>query len=135
MFELVDNIPQSPVIKVIGVGGGGGNAVNHMVKSNIEGVEFKALCDLLPERVASVQEYVIKAKNLPECAEYSGEEGWKQLCERDDIDLVYICTDWVNHVPMAVYAMQHGKHVAIEVPAATSVEECWQLVDVKVCSS
>ncbi|MBP0941620.1 cell division protein FtsZ [Pseudomonas alliivorans] len=40
MFELVDNVPQSPVIKVIGVGGGGGNAVNHMVKSNIEGVEF-----------------------------------------------------------------------------------------------
>ena len=40
MSELVDNIPQSPVIKVIGVGGGGGNAVNHMVKSNIEGVEF-----------------------------------------------------------------------------------------------
>ncbi|MFJ2715232.1 cell division protein FtsZ [Pseudomonas sp. NPDC087346] len=40
MFDLVDNIPASPVIKVIGVGGGGGNAVNHMVKSNIEGVEF-----------------------------------------------------------------------------------------------
>ncbi len=40
MFELVDNIPQSAVIKVIGVGGGGGNAVNHMVRNNIEGVEF-----------------------------------------------------------------------------------------------
>ncbi|MGY4530988.1 cell division protein FtsZ [Pseudomonas sp. TE3786] len=40
MFELVDNIPQSAVIKVIGVGGGGGNAVNHMAKNNIEGVEF-----------------------------------------------------------------------------------------------
>ncbi len=40
MFELVDNIPQSAVIKVIGVGGGGGNAVNHMSKNNIEGVEF-----------------------------------------------------------------------------------------------
>ncbi len=40
MFELVDNVPQSAVIKVIGVGGGGGNAVNHMVKNNIEGVEF-----------------------------------------------------------------------------------------------
>jgi cell division protein FtsZ len=40
MFELVDNVPQSAVIKVIGVGGGGGNAVNHMAKSNIEGVEF-----------------------------------------------------------------------------------------------
>ncbi|APX93621.1 cell division protein FtsZ [Halomonas sp. 1513] len=41
MFELVDNAPSSSaVIKVIGVGGGGGNAVNHMVESNIEGVEF-----------------------------------------------------------------------------------------------
>ena len=40
MFELIDNIPQSAVIKVIGVGGGGGNAVNHMVRNNIEGVEF-----------------------------------------------------------------------------------------------
>ncbi|MDI4637685.1 MULTISPECIES: cell division protein FtsZ [Halomonadaceae] len=41
MFELVDNAPSSSaVIKVVGVGGGGGNAVNHMVESNIEGVEF-----------------------------------------------------------------------------------------------
>ena len=40
MFELVDNIPQSAVIKVIGVGGGGGNAVNHMLNNNIEGVDF-----------------------------------------------------------------------------------------------
>ena len=40
MFELVDNVPQSAVIKVIGVGGGGGNAVNHMINNNIEGVEF-----------------------------------------------------------------------------------------------
>jgi len=40
MFELVDNVPQNAVIKVIGVGGGGGNAVKHMIDSNIEGVEF-----------------------------------------------------------------------------------------------
>ncbi|MBH9334919.1 cell division protein FtsZ [Pseudomonas aeruginosa] len=40
MFELVDNIAQTAVIKVIGVGGGGGNAVNHMAKNNVEGVEF-----------------------------------------------------------------------------------------------
>jgi len=40
MFELVDNIPQNAVIKVIGVGGGGGNAVKHMIESNVEGVEF-----------------------------------------------------------------------------------------------
>jgi cell division protein FtsZ len=40
MFELIDNIPQTATIKVIGVGGGGGNAVNHMIRNNIEGVEF-----------------------------------------------------------------------------------------------
>lgn len=40
MFELVDNVPQEAVIKVIGVGGGGGNAVCHMLKSQLEGVEF-----------------------------------------------------------------------------------------------
>jgi cell division protein FtsZ len=40
MYELVDNVPQSAVIKVIGVGGGGGNAVSHMLSSQIDGVEF-----------------------------------------------------------------------------------------------
>ncbi len=40
MFELVDNEPQNAVIKVVGVGGGGGNAVRHMIEHNVEGVDF-----------------------------------------------------------------------------------------------
>ncbi|MDY6984698.1 MAG: cell division protein FtsZ, partial [Pseudomonadota bacterium] len=40
MFEIVEDQPQSAVIKVIGVGGGGGNALRHMIQSSIEGVEF-----------------------------------------------------------------------------------------------
>ena len=40
MFELMDSYSQSAVIKVVGVGGGGGNAVEHMVSANIEGVDF-----------------------------------------------------------------------------------------------
>jgi cell division protein FtsZ len=40
MFNLLDSVPQSAVIKVIGVGGGGGNAVEHMVKSELDGVDF-----------------------------------------------------------------------------------------------
>ncbi|MFO7704405.1 MAG: cell division protein FtsZ, partial [Halopseudomonas sp.] len=40
MFELIDNVPQNAVIKVVGVGGGGGNALQHMVINNVEGVEF-----------------------------------------------------------------------------------------------
>ena len=111
----------------IGLGMRGPGAVSRF--TYLEGVQIKALCDLLPDRVASAQK-ILADRGLPEAAGYSGEEGWKELCERDDIDLVYICTGWQLHVPMAVYAMQHGKHVAVEVPAATSVAECWQLVDV-----
>lgn len=58
-----------------------------------------------------------------------GENEWKRLCERPDIDLVYIATPWHLHVPMAVYAMKQGKHVCVEVPAAKTMEECWQLVE------
>ena len=42
MFELVDSAPQSAIIKVIGIGGGGGNAVQHMLKKKVEGVDFIA---------------------------------------------------------------------------------------------
>ena len=110
----------------VGLGMRGEDAVYRF--TFLDGVEITALCDLLPERVAKSQEY-LTAKGLPAAAEYSGEEGWKALCERDDVDLVYICTPWQLHVDMAVYAMEHGKHVAVEVPAAMSVADCWRLVD------
>lgn len=110
----------------IGLGMRGPGAVERF--TYLDGVEIKALCDLLPERVERSQE-ILARRGFPAAAAYSGEEGWRALCERDDIDLVYICTPWQLHVQMAVYAMQCGKHVALEVPAATSLQECWQLVD------
>ena len=42
VFELMQNLSQNPIIKVIGVGGGGGNAVSHMVESGLVGIEFIA---------------------------------------------------------------------------------------------
>lgn len=117
-----------PVVRVgfIGLGMRGPSAVDRF--THLDGVEIKALCDLLPENVAKSQQ-ILSAHNLPAAAEYAGEEAWRELCQRDDIDLVYICTPWQLHVEMAVYAMECGKHVAVEVPAATSLEECWALVD------
>ena len=47
----------------------------------------------------------------------------------EDLDLVYIATDWVHHAPIGVYAMEHGKHAAIEVPAAMTLDEIWQLIN------
>ena len=117
-----------PVVRVgfIGLGMRGPGAVNRF--THIEGVEIKGLCDLEQKNVDKCQAMLERA-GMPKAEGYVGPEAYKQLCEREDIDLIYIATDWLNHVPLAVYAMEHGKHVAIEVPAATSVAECWQLVD------
>ncbi|RDV16957.1 gfo/Idh/MocA family oxidoreductase [Pontibacter diazotrophicus] len=113
-------------IGFIGLGMRGPGAVSRM--SHIANVDIKTLCDLRPEQVEAVQQKLAGSSHQP--ATYSGsEEAWKALCEREDIDLVYIATPWHLHTPMAVYAMEQGKHVAVEVPAATTLEECWQLVE------
>ena len=114
-------------IGFVGLGARGAFAVYRY--TNVPWTKVVALCDVLPEKVDNSTNFLVE-QGFEAPAGYTGLEGYKELCARDDIDLVYICTDWKNHVPMAVYAMQHGKHVAVEVPAATSIEECWQLVDV-----
>ena len=114
-------------IGFIGLGQRGPGAVERMV--HIEGVEIAALCDKYPDRVDKMQA-MIAGFGLPEAKSFSGsEEAWKGLCDDPEIDLVYICTPWAWHTPMAVHAMESGKHVAVEVPAAKTVDECWQLVE------
>lgn len=110
----------------IGLGMRGPGAVYRFTK--IDRTSIKAICDKHADRLVKPQQYITDA-GRPAAAEYSGDEGWKELCQRQDIDLVYIATDWKHHVPMAVYAMEQGKNVAIEVPAAMDLDECWQLVN------
>lgn len=118
-----------PLEKVrIGMIGLGRGASAVVALSQIEGTEVVALCDLNPERMAYCQK-ALKKNGRKEAVEYTGEEDWKKMCERDDIDLIYNATPWDLHVPIALYAMDHGKHVAIEVPAALTVKDCWALVD------
>jgi predicted dehydrogenase len=114
-------------IGIIGLGNRGPGAVERM--SHIEGVEITALGDKYTDRVAKSQKILEKA-GLPKAKEYAGsEEAWKGMCDSKDVDLIYICTPWAWHTPMAVYAMKQGKHVAVEVPAAKTVDECWELVE------
>ncbi len=114
-------------IGFIGLGNRGPGAVDRM--SHIEGVEIAALCDQYEDRVEKVQKKLAE-RGIPRAKTYTGsKEAWKALCENPDIDLVYITTPWAWHTPMAVYAMQNGKHAASEVPAAKTIEECWQLVE------
>lgn len=111
----------------IGLGMRGPDAVERFAQ--IEGTDIKGLCDVEADRVEKCQE-ILEKLGRPRAMGYSGStEAYKEMCECDDIDLIYIATDWIHHAPLAIYAMEHGKHVAIEVPAAISLEEIWQLIN------
>ncbi len=114
----------------VGLGMRGPGAVERWTHMNEVGLNVKivALCDYVEQNAARCNAYLEKA-GMPLATVYSGEEGYKQLCEREDIDVVYIATDWMHHVPVALYAMEHGKHAAIEVPSAMSVNDCWDLIN------
>lgn len=111
----------------IGLGMRGPGAVERF--THLTGVEIKALCDIHADRVEKCQ-VILRKAGLPDAAGYSGsEDAWKQLCERPDLDLVYIATDWVNHAPMILYAMEQGKHVVCEVPSAMTMEDIWAIIN------
>lgn len=120
--------PKMDTVRVgfIGLGSRGPGHVLNLTK--LEGVEVVGLCDIIPEAVLKVKKSIEGLGHNP--ASYSGgKDEWKKLCDRKDVDLIYIATPWDMHAPMALYAMEQGKHVTIEVPAAVTVEECWQLVE------
>lgn len=110
----------------VGLGMRGPGAVERF--TYIDGVAITALCDKYRERAEEAQHY-LRVAGMADATLYSGDEGYKALCESNDVDLVYIATPWQMHVTIALYAMERGKHVAIEVPCANTVAECWQLVD------
>lgn len=113
-------------IGLVGLGMRGPGAVDNFCV--LPGVEIVALCDFVEAR-AVAQNEKLRKRGLPPAAIYSGENGYKELCARPDIDLVYIATDWAHHFPVAECALKHGKNVADEVPSAMNLEECWKLVD------
>jgi len=111
----------------IGVGARGSGHVAQML--HIDGVEVKAICDPhLPSANASVKRCVDAGRPAPTLYT-NGEHDYKKMLDRDDIDIVLIATPWHWHVPMAVDAMKAGKHAFVEVPASTTIEGCWELVD------
>lgn len=113
-------------IGFVGLGVRAKRAVHRML--HIDGCCITALCDLVEENIAEAEEIITEFGGKKPVT-YCGNEGWKELCRQPGVDLVYICTDWASHADIAVYAMQCGKHVATEVPAATTVADCWRLVD------
>lgn len=121
-------LPKMKTVRVgfVGLGMRGPSAVEDFCL--ILGVEIVALCDYVEARAAKQNE-TLRKHGLAPAAVYYGEKGYEELCRRNDIDLVYIATDWEHHAVVAKCAMENGKNVADEVPSAMNLEECWQLID------
>jgi len=114
-------------VGLLGIGNRGRLAVKRLVQ--VPGVEIVAMCDSIPERVSKELPF-FKEKGLREPKVFTGSmDVWRKMCEMDGVDIIYICTPWLDHTPMSVYAMRCGKHVGVEVPAGMTVDECWQLVE------
>lgn len=121
-------VPKMDRVRVafVGLGMRGPGAVERF--THIPGVEIVALCDYEPARAEDCQKYLRNAGLMP-AEVYSGEKGYEELCRRDDIDLVYVATDWDHHFPVAKCALENGKNTAIEVPSAMNLEQCWELIN------
>lgn len=91
---------------------------------SVEGVQVVAVCDKYDDRAALGAE-IVKENAGNDAQVYLD---YKELLARDDIKGVVVCTTWITHSEIAIAAMKAGKHVAIEVGGAASVEECWQMV-------
>jgi len=115
-------------IGLVGVGSRGTHLLNLLLDQ--EGIEVKAVCDIIPERVTRAQDLVTAANQAKPTGYSRSETDFKRLCETEELDLVVNATrPWKWHVPISVAAMTTGKHAATEVPAAETIEDCWQLVE------
>lgn len=123
--------PIAPVnVGIIGLGNRGSSMTPLIDAMAPDKGVIKAICDLREEPVQETASWIENKGNNERPATYSGSKNsWKKLVQRDDLDLVLIFTHHEMHTPMAEYAMKKGNHVAVEVPAATTIEECWTLVD------
>lgn len=111
----------------VGIGDRGSGAVKRM--TYIEGVEIVALCDVRQSAVDGAQK-ILEEAGLPKAKEYVGSETeFKRLATDGICDLIYTATPWEWHVPVGIAAMEGGAHAALEVSAAKTMDECWQMVE------
>jgi predicted dehydrogenase len=115
-------------VAIVGTGLRGRSVLHELL--GVDHVRITALCDTVPEKMDRAVKQMRDAGHTNDPARFTGSErAYEQLLLRDDIDLVYTATPWQFHVPICLAAMKAGKHVATEVPAAYTIDECWKLVD------
>jgi predicted dehydrogenase len=115
-------------LAIVGTGLRGRSVLREMLA--VDGVTITALADIVPEKAERAAAMVVEAGQQRPALYTAGEHAYEDLVERDDIDVVYTATPWEWHTPVCLAAMKAGKHAATEVPAASSLADCWELVRV-----
>ncbi|MFC2158538.1 Gfo/Idh/MocA family protein [Acidobacteriota bacterium] len=118
---------QSIRVGVIGTGNRGRSLLGLLLKT--EGVKVPALCDIQKPHLELAQGMVVEAGQTKPEGYGKDEYHYRRMLERDDLDAVIIASYWEWHAPMAVDAMKAGKYAGSEVPAAYTLDECWDLVN------
>lgn len=118
-------------VAIIGCGARGGTHYSHL--SAFDGTEIVGICDLYKDLAEKAKKKVMangKGERHQNVKLYTGDKhAYKKMLAETKPDLVYVVTPWEWHAPMAIDAMNAGAHVCVEVPLATSLEECWKIID------
>ena len=129
-MPTVANLACTPIplvrIALIGLGGRGMKTLERY--AFVHGAEIRYLVDIDEQRVQLANQKLLQS-GRPQAKMLTGEKAWAEACSMQDVDVIYICTEWRSHATIATEAMRCGKHVVVEVPAATTLRECWQLVE------
>ena len=111
----------------VGVGGRGSFHLDTCL--GLPGIQVTAICDINPDYLYRAKRYV-EATGQPSPRLYGrNRTDWLRMCEKEDFDIVAVGTPWEWHTPICVAAMRNGKHAATEVPAALTLDECWELIE------
>jgi predicted dehydrogenase len=114
-------------IGLIGVGLRGTNHLHNLLAR--EDVKVVAICDIDETRISLNLDLIEKAGKEKPAVFGKDEYDYRNLLELADMDAVIIATPWLWHTRMARDAMLAGKYTGLEVSAANTMEECWDLVN------
>jgi hypothetical protein len=114
-------------VGIVGVGLRGTSVLSEFLAINK--VVVNAVCDVVKEKCQRAAQLVEKTGQKSPAIYSEGERDFERLSARDDLDLIYIATPWEWHVPQVLAALKEGKHVGTEVPAAYTLEDCWNIVE------
>jgi len=92
-------------------------------------VEISSICDIDENMIGKALSILQDAGRVKPRIYNNGDDDFLHMVENEDLDGVYIATPWEWHHPMAIAAMKNSKHVGVEVPAALTVKDCWDLVN------